>query len=137
MLRKSKLDGSFGRWPAYELAADPFGRWLFSPARSVYWGHDSSGRVIEWEVGRGPDMREGVAELWLLTAGGWWAARWAKIEGVRLISVDICTPAQELDGEWSFTDLELDPFWRSDGRIGIEDEGEFLDACEADRKSVV
>src|SRR5712692_278747 len=99
VLRKVKLKGGYGRWPAYEIATDRFGRWLFSPAGTVYWGHSATGAVLEWEVGRGPDASEGVAELWLLPADTWWVAKWAESRGVREISIDICTPAAQVDGE--------------------------------------
>lgn len=126
-----KRSGDYGRWPAYEVDADDYGRWLFSPAGSVYWGHPASGRRVEWEVGRGPGATHGVSELWLLPTVGWWTGRWYEANGARRISIDVCTPPRLLAGDWTFDDLELDPWWDARRGSGIADEDEFLIACEA------
>lgn len=131
VLRKVKLSGGYGRWPAYEVAADEFGRWLFSPSGTVYWGHSAADGVVQWEVGRGPSASRGVAELWLVPPDVWWVAMWAEADGVRSIAVDVCRPAQRVGGEWRFVDLELDPYWRSDGGLGVADEDEFAQGCAA------
>lgn len=131
VVRKSKLDGSYGRWPAYETGADQHGHWLFSPAGTVYWGHSPPRPALEWEVGRGSEMSEGVSELWLVAADRWWVAKWVEVGGVRQVHVDICRPPRNLNGEWVFTDLELDPYWYSDGRVGVGDEAEFAEACNS------
>lgn len=128
VLRKLKRTGAFGRWPGYEVAHDRYGAWLFSPAGTVYWGHSSSESVIEWEVGRPPQAPEGAAELWLIPPNTWWVAKWDQVGAMRGIHVDIATPAELAGNEWSFTDLELDPYWHSDGEVGISDEDEFAAA---------
>jgi len=46
------------------------------------------------------------------------------------ISVDIGTPPRLINGEWQYIDLELDPLSFLSGRIIIEDEDEFAEACE-------
>ena len=131
VLRKVKLSGGFGRWPAYVVADDVHGRWMFSPKGTVYLGHPVGGDVVVWEVGRGPDELEGMPELWLLAREGCWAAVWYEYRGVRRIAVDVCTPPELVGGEWRFVDLELDPFWNEDGALGVADEDEFVAACEA------
>jgi hypothetical protein len=131
VLRKVKLDGSFGRWPAYEIAKDEHGLWMFSPKGTVYQGHHADGEVVEWEVGRPPQEPEGMAELWLLPPNDSWAANWYEYRGVRRIAVDVCKPSELIDSEWRFVDLELDPYWGSDGALGIHDEDEFVAACVA------
>jgi predicted RNA-binding protein associated with RNAse of E/G family len=61
----------------------------------------------------------------LIPNEGWWIAAWYDEH----ISIDICTPPTLIDGEWHYTDLELDPMAFSDGRVEIDDE--FADACNS------
>lgn len=126
VLRKVKRDAGWGRWPAYVVAQDVYGVWVFSPRGSIYHGQVGE-RVIELEVGQG-DRAVGVPVVQLLPTG-WWTATWW--EG-RLISVDVCTPPELIDNEWTYIDLELDPHRYPDGRVVIEDEDEFATACEAE-----
>ncbi len=63
----------------------------------------------------------------LIPNATWWIAAWCSGH----ISIDICTPPTFIDGERSYTDLELDPLAFSDGRVEIEGEDEFIVACEA------
>ena len=65
----------------------------------------------------------------LIPDGAWWAATWNR-ESECSIAVDICTPPELADGEWRYTDLELDPVLLSDGRTAIYDEDEFDEACK-------
>ncbi len=131
VLRKVKRGGGFGRWPAYEIASDKHGRWLYSPKGTVYLGHPATGEVIEWEVGRAPADSEGTAEMHLVPPTGWWVAKWCVSQGVRRIAVDVCVPAVLEVDEWSFVDLELDPFWGEDGSMGVHDEDEFAAAIDS------
>ena len=66
----------------------------------------------------------------LMPKAGWWTAAWCRDHEVT-ISVDICTPPQLTDGEWTYIDLELDPVGLSDGSVEIYDEDQFVAACEA------
>jgi len=128
VLRKVKRSGAYGRWPAYEIASDPHGHWLYSPKGTVYRGHPRVGEAVDWEIGRPPGASEGASELHLVPRGRWWVAKWYVSEGLRWISVDICEPPVLADGEWSFVDLELDPFWCEDGSVGVGDQDEFDEA---------
>ncbi len=131
VLRKVKRGRGFGRWPAYEIATDKHGRWLYSPKGTVYLGYPAASEVIEWEVGRAPDASEGMAELHLVPPTGWWVAKWCVSQGVRRIAVDVCVPAVLDVDEWSFVDLELDPVWGEDGRMEVLDEDEFAAAIDS------
>jgi hypothetical protein len=131
VLRKLKRSGNYYRWPAYEVEVDHFGRWLFSPAGTVFWGHPANGPRVEWEVGRGAGAAHGVSELWLVPTNEWWAAKWCESGGSRGISIDVCTPPELIAGDWTFRDLELDPWWDAKRGTGIADEDEFLEASEA------
>jgi len=137
VIRKMKRGGGFGRWPAYEIAHDDHGHWLFSPKGTIYWGHQAGREPVEWDVGRPSDAREGMPQLWLLAAERWWVAVWYVKRGVHRVSVDICTPPAIVNDEWVYEDLELDPYWGSDGALGIADEDEFLDACNAGQISTL
>src|SRR5262249_44644195 len=127
-MRKIKRHGGIGRWPAYEFALDQHGRWLFSPKGTVYHGYPVGEAVIEIEVGQG-NRSEGLDVMHLVPHSEWWIASWYELNGVRHVAADICTPAELIGDEWSYEDLELDPYWASDGRIGVEDEEEFEAAC--------
>ena len=67
----------------------------------------------------------------LIPREGWWIAFWCVRGGKSVISLDVCTPPTFIDGEWLYTDLELDPHAFADGRVEIHDEDEFLAACHA------
>ena len=61
------------------------------------------------EVGQGePD--EGLPVMHMVPNATWWIAAWCSGH----ISIDICTPPTLIDGERSYTDLELDPLAFSD-----------------------
>lgn len=115
----------FGRHPAYELAADRFGIWLFSPKGTIYRSQIGS-EVVECEVGQG-SADAGRPVIHLIPEASWWVAWWCEL----FISVDVCVPPRRVDGEWSFTDLELDVLAFPDGRIEVHDEDEFESACQA------
>lgn len=75
------------------------------------------------------NLEEGTDVIHLIPKSGWWTAAWcAKQEWV---SVDICSPPKLIDGEWYYTDLELDPILFPDGRVIVEDEDEFAEGCDA------
>lgn len=47
----------------------------------------------------------------------------------------VCTPAILVDGEWTYVDLELDPFLHADGGVGVHDQDEFVAACKSQLSS--
>jgi hypothetical protein len=127
VMRKVKRPApvGFGRHPAYDLGTDVYGTWLFSSKGTVFRGQDESG-VTECEVGQGT-ADAGRPVLHLIPNGAWWVAWWCEL----FISVDICVPASLADGEWSFTDLELDVLAFPDGRVEVHDEDEYIEARDA------
>jgi protein associated with RNAse G/E len=129
IIRKVKRPDGIGRWPAFVVSEDSFGVWLYSPKGTIYRGRTGS-IVTECEVGQG-HRAEGRPVLHLVSRAAWWIAAWC-FDGDRpVISVDICTPATLIDGEWHYVDLELDPHVFGDGRVEVLDEEEFRAACEA------
>jgi hypothetical protein len=129
VIRKIKRPGGMGRWPAYVLAEDSFGSWLYSPLGCVYRGQ-SGETITECEVGQGNRAR-GLPVLHLVPRVGWWFAAWYRIGGAAIIGIDICTPPTRINDEWHYTDLELDPHGLDGGRVELHDEDEFTAACEA------
>jgi hypothetical protein len=128
VIRKVKRAKGFGRWCAYEFERDSFGLWLFTPQGSLF-RVEVDGAITECEVGQGTRPR-GLAVLHLIPLSGWWMAQWTA-EGARAsISVEVCTPPSIVGGEWQFVDLELDPYRGPDGRVTVDDEEEFVAACE-------
>ena len=127
IIRKVKRPEGMIRWPAYVAGNDDHGLWLYSPKGTICRGQSGSG-TAEVEVGQG-NREAGVPVMHLMPVSGWWTACWRRVPDSR-ISVDVCTPPQLIDGEWTYIDLELDP-WAYDGRVEIDDEDEFDDACEA------
>lgn len=125
IIRKIKRPEGIGRWPVYEISKDSHGLWLFSPQGTIYRGQ-AGADVGECEVGQG-NRQEGMPVLHLIPNTAWWIAAWCP----DYISLDICTPPRFIDGEWCYTDLELDLTAYSDGRVEIEDEDEFVAACDA------
>jgi hypothetical protein len=129
VLRKIKRSKGFARWSAYEFERDDFGLWLFTPRGSLFRA-EVDGAITECEVGQGT-RPSGLAVLHLIPLSGWWMAQWTA-EGVRaFISVEVCTPPANVGGEWQFVDLELDPYREPDGRVAVDDQDEFVAACEA------
>jgi hypothetical protein len=129
VIRKIKRSKGFARWCAYEFEPDGFGLWLFTPQGSLFRA-EVDGAITECEVGQGT-RPAGLAVLHLIPLSGWWMAQWtAEGEGA-FISVEVCTPPVNVGGEWQFVDLELDPYRGPDGRVAVDDEDEFVAACEA------
>ena len=125
VIRKIKRPEGIHRWPAYIISNDRHGLWLYSPKGTIFRGQLGS-NIGECEVGQG-NREEGLPVMHLIPNAAWWIAAWCSEH----ISIDICTPSTLIDGEWSYTDLELDPIGFSDGRVEIEDEDEFVAACDA------
>lgn len=128
-IRKLKRPKGSGVWSAYVLAQDVHGLWLHSPLGSLYRGED--GRTIGvCEVGQG-DRDAGMPIVQLIPPAGWWIATWSGDRAKPLITVDICTPPSLVGSEWTYTDLELDPYLTDDGVVGTADWDEFFAACES------
>ncbi len=125
VIRKIKRPEGIHRWPAYVICSDRHGLWLYSPKGTIFRGQLGS-NIGECEVGQG-DREGGLPVMHLIPNPGRWIAAWDSEH----IGVDICTPPTLIDGEWNYTDLELDLFAFPDGRVGIDDEDEFVAACEA------
>ena len=111
------------------LGKDRHGVWLYTPVGSLFRGSDGE-TTGECEVGQG-NRDGGLPVVSLVPVDGWWFATWYGNNADPWISVDVCTPATLVDGEWTYVDLELDPHRSQDGRVWIDDEDEFLDACNA------
>lgn len=116
------------RWPAYVMSNDRHGQWLYSPQGTIHRYQIGSRIVRECEVGQG-DAEAGHPVMHLVPHGAWWFAAWSYVGEIG-ISVDICTPPNLVSAEWSYIDLELDPLAFFDGRVEIDDEDEFVAACE-------
>ena len=129
VIQKIKRSKWFARWSAYAFPRDTFGLWLFTPPGSLFRA-EVDGTITECEVGQGT-RPVGLAVLHLIPLSGWWMAQWT-VEGEQsFISVEICTPPALVDNEWHFVDLEFDPYCESDGCVVVDDEDEFVAACEA------
>ncbi len=126
---KRKRPAGWGRWSGYALAADSYGTWVFTPARSTFTSDDGTGRLSRCEVAQDSHER-GRPSLVLLPTTGWFVAHWV-LNANRVVSVDISTPPTQSGTDWSFDDLELDPFVLQDGTFGVEDEEDFVSACDA------
>jgi len=123
IIRKIKRPEGIARWSVYIIKEDHYGLWLYSPKGTLF--RSQKGSVIgECEVGQG-NRDTGLHVMHLIPNEYWWIAAWY----LDHITIDICTPPTCIDGEWHYTDLELDPIAFPDGRIIVEDEDEFNDAC--------
>jgi hypothetical protein len=111
------------------MGKDGFGTWLFTPKGSRYRG-EKPGVVGYCNVGS--PIGPGVAAIHLIPLTGWWIATfWDESESSWSLTVDICTPPRLADGVWTYTDLELDVLVDAGtGDIQVDDEDEFVDACE-------
>jgi hypothetical protein len=120
-VRKRKRPTGCGLWPTYQLGTDEHGTWLFTPAHSSHRGN--TGDVCEVAETRpgGP----GEDALHLVPLDGWWFATW-RPRG--LLVADVSTQPVLIDNEWTYVDLELDPYLRRDGSIGTEDWDELAEA---------
>lgn len=126
-IRKRKRPAGTGVWSGYSLAEDEAGLWVYTPAGSAYLGHDGVD-FQTCEVAQDP-QGNGRDSLVLLPGDQWFVAHF--IRGGRLLAhVDVATPPVYVDGVWSYDDLELDPYLTADGDFGVEDEDEFLRACD-------
>ena len=129
VIRKVKRPEGIARWSAYVMGSDRHGLWLYSPQGTLYRSQIGSD-VGECEVGQG-SREAGIPVMHLIPTAAWWTAAWCSDGHNAVLSVDICTPPTLVDGEWCYTDLELDPIRHSDGRVEIHDEDEFVEAREA------
>jgi hypothetical protein len=113
-IRKRKRPTGSGLWSAYPLATDAFGTWFYTPAHSLY--RDNTGELCEVaQLGPG---QPGEHSVQLAPHDGWWFAYFRQSG---LLHVDVSTQPVLIGAEWTFEDLELDPFRRADGTVGTED----------------
>lgn len=131
VIRKIRRAENVCRWPAYVMSDDLHGLWLYSPKGTIH-RCQAGAEIRECKVGGGPDG-PGFHVMHLVPYAGWWTAAWhyGRRDNEVSISVDICTPPTLTEGEWSYTDLKLDPYAFGDGRVVVDDEDEFAAACEA------
>lgn len=128
-LRKCKRPTASGVWSAYVLAEDPDGMWLYTPAGSLYRGTNGDS-VGYCESGMDSDGA-GRSTVHLIPSSGWWFATWIDGGDEPAVAIDICTPATRVGPEWTYVDLELDPYKQPDGTVGVDDWDEFVAACAA------
>lgn len=126
---KRKRPAGCGRWDGYQLGTDTYGSWVFTPAGSIFYSDDDHGHLGSCEVAR-DDRGRGRHSLLLLPRDQWFVACWA-LGAEYVVSIDIATPPRRTGPNWTFTDLELDPFLHQDGTFGVEDEDEFQTACKS------
>lgn len=125
-LVKNKLHGGRGVWKAYEVRNDADGRWLYTPAGSLYRGADGHHLVdCEVEGGDGP----GLDSLILVPAESQhWLACWRVPKRELHINVEVCGWDRRTDELISFIDWELDPFRMRSGLVAVEDVDDFVEA---------
>ncbi len=123
-VRKRKRPTGCGLWPTYQLEKDDYGTWLFTPRHSLHRGNDGTFCEVAQTSPGGP----GEDALHLVPRDGWWFATWRP---GGLLVADISTPPAFVDNEWTYVDLELDPYLRRDGTIGTQDWDDLADAREA------
>jgi len=114
-------------WSAYVLAEDDHGLWLHTPAGSLYRGED--GKSVGFCESAMDPNGAGRPMVQLIPRSGWWIASWVGSNAELPIAVDICTPPTLRDSEWTYIDLELDPYLTRDGLVGTDDWDQFLEAC--------
>ncbi|MET9313736.1 DUF402 domain-containing protein [Kribbella sp. NPDC003505] len=123
-IRKRKRPRGSGLWPAYLLDTDAFGTWFYTPTRSLFRADD--GEFCEMaQLGPGGPGEHCVQ---LAPHDGWWFAYFRQSG---LLHVDVSTTPALVGAEWTFDDLELDPFRQPDGTIGTEDWEELAESHAA------
>jgi hypothetical protein len=87
------------------LDSDEFGMWFFAPA--------------------GIRNNNSVSGVQLLAPQHWWVTWWWADPKGWWCAADIATPALNVDGIWSYDDLEIDVWGNELGCKGVVDEDEF------------
>ncbi|WP_350280783.1 DUF402 domain-containing protein [Kribbella sp. HUAS MG21] len=123
-LRKRKRPRGSGLWAAYMLDTDAFGTWFYTPARSLFRGDNGEYCEMAQLGPAGP----GEHCVQLAPHDGWWFAYFRQSG---FLHVDVGTTPVLVGEEWTFEDLELDPFRQPDGTIGTEDWDELAAAHAA------
>jgi len=123
-IRKRKRPTGCGLWPTYLMEADEHGTWLFTPQHSRHRDGDGEFCEVAQQWPGGP----GEHALHLVPRDGWWFATW-RPSG--LLVADVSTQPVFVDNEWTYVDLELDPYRRPDGSVGTEDWDDLADAYSA------
>jgi hypothetical protein len=103
---------------------DEHGTWLYTPKHTPHRGNDGAFCEVAETTPGGP----GQHALHLVPPEGWWFATW--LESGRLVA-DVSTPPTLVDNEWTYVDLELDPFRRPHGTVGIQDWDELAAAHQS------
>lgn len=132
-VRKMKRHGGVGVWGSYVVDEDEHGLWLYTPPGSLFRGTEASGESVICNTGW-PEP-PGAAVIHLIPKEGWWFARWQDVRIGAHVAIDICTPAKQSDGLWSYDDLELDLIKYRNGSWTLDDEDEFEEECEVGRIS--
>jgi uncharacterized protein DUF402 len=123
-IRKRKRPVGSGLWPSYLVDVDAYGTWFHTPAHSRYRADDGSTCEVAQVRPGGP----GEHAVHLVPRDGWFFATW-RVSG--LLAVDVSTPPVLVGDEWTYVDLELDPYRRPDGTVGTEDWDELAEAHAA------
>ena len=126
-IRKRKRPTGCGLWPTYLLGTDEHGTWLFTPQHSRHRDNDGAFCEVAQTSPGGP----GEHALHLVPVDGWWFATW-RPSGV--LVADVSTPPVLIGDEWTYVDLELDPYRRPDGSVGTQD---WDDLAEARRNGLI
>ncbi|MFJ3382176.1 DUF402 domain-containing protein [Curtobacterium sp. NPDC090217] len=126
-VQKRKRPVGVHSWRGYVVAEDDWGTWVASPAGSRFVGDDGHGTIGVTQVAMFEHER-GHHSVVLLPRDRWWVAHWIDDSDI-LVHVDISTPAVWEHDVIAYDDLELDPVLRRDGRVEVEDEDEFEEAC--------
>ncbi|QGN32605.1 hypothetical protein [Microlunatus sp. Gsoil 973] len=127
---KLKLGGGRGCWQAYEIASDADGRWLYTPAGSIF--RSSDGEIdtrCEVEGGDGPGL-----DCLTLVPGpaAHWLATWSVPQRPLHIGVEVCDLIRRATPDVvAFLDWELDPFRLRSGLVAVEDLDDFADVRAA------
>lgn len=125
-LVKNKLHGGRGVWKAYEVRHDADGRWLYTPAGSLYRGTNGRNQS-DCEVEGGD--RPGLDSLVLVPhESQYWLACWRVPQRELHISAEVCGWDRRTDELVSFIDWELDPFRMRSGLVAVEDVDDFVEA---------
>lgn len=99
-------------WAVDVLGNDQYGTWLGS----------TRGNPVQQPDGRVELQRHDL--VWLVAEDAWYlSAFWYTAETD--LTIDVCTPPAFADGTWSFIDMELDLYRRSDGQAGVVDQDEW------------
>lgn len=125
-LSKSKPVGGISAWQGYLVREDEHGRWLFTPAGSLFRYRDGE-QALEFEVegGGGP----GLDSLVLVPPSTEnWVVEWRVPARDLHMRADVCGWTRRRDDLVAFVDWELDPVRLRSGWVGVEDLDDYVHA---------